>query len=52
GLATVYKEEGTRGLFRGSGARVLFHSANFALLKVLIEHFKSAYLEYAEPASP
>lgn len=50
GLATVYREEGTRGLFRGSGARVLFHSANFAVLKVLIEHFKSAYLTYAEPA--
>ena len=37
GLVQVFRQEGLRGLFRGVGARVLFHTPNTAITMALFE---------------
>lgn len=43
-LKVIAQKEGVRGLFRGSTARVLFHTPATAVTVSLVEQFKKIYL--------
>lgn len=40
GLYKIYRSEGVRGLFKGSLARILFHTPNTAIIMSLIEYIR------------
>jgi hypothetical protein len=42
-LINVYRTEGIRGLFRGAGARVLFHTPNMAITMAMFEQCKKIW---------
>ena len=42
-LRKVYRHEGLRGLWRGSFARVLFHTPSTAITMALFERFKELW---------
>ena len=44
-LKKVYREDGVRGLYRGAGARVLFHTPSTAITMAVFEECKKRWTQ-------
>ena len=44
-LKKVYRDDGIRGLYRGAGARVLFHTPSTAITMAVFEECKKRWTQ-------